>query len=544
MVIADRPVGEIVPIEWARMPGRTILQWDKDDCAAMGLVKFDLLGLGMLSALHYTQDLVRDHEGVDVDLARLDLADPAVFEMLCQADAVGVFQVESRAQLATLPRLKPTTFYDLVVEVALIRPGPIQGGSVHPYLRRRAGEAWQHPHPLLARSLDRTLGVPLFQEQVMQMAVDVAGFTAAEADQLRRAMGSKRSTRKMDRLRDRFFAGAAANGVPDDLAERIFDQVHAFAGYGFPEAHSMSFALLVYASAYLKRYHPAAFCAGLLRAQPMGFYSPQSLVADARRHGVRVRHADIAASLPQPTLEADPASTGRQAVRLGLAAIRGIGEDLAEAIVNCRESDGPFADMADLGRRVRLTAPQMESLATAGVFDSYGISRRTALWHAGAAAAERLDRLPGTTVLGTAPPLPGMSTLEVTAADLWATGISPDTHPVQYLREHLKDTGAIPTGDVTGIKDGTRILVGGVVTHRQRPATAGGITFLNLEDETGMCNVLCSPGLWERYRTVAVTSSALLVRGIVQAAEGVVTVIADRLEGLDLRTIHQSRDFR
>ncbi|HEX3789802.1 MAG TPA: error-prone DNA polymerase [Pseudonocardiaceae bacterium] len=544
MVIADRPVSEIVPIEWARMADRSILQWDKDDCAAIGLVKFDLLGLGMLSAIHYTLDLVRDHEGVDLDLARLDLADPAVYDMLCAADAVGVFQVESRAQLATLPRLRPRKFYDLVVEVALIRPGPIQGGSVHPYLRRRAGERWEHAHPLLARSLDRTLGVPLFQEQVMQMAVDVAGFTASEADLLRRAMGAKRSTRKMDRLRDRFFAGAEANGVTGELALHIFEQVRAFSGYGFPEAHSMSFALLVYASAFLKHYHPAAFCAGLLRAQPMGFYSPQSLVADARRHGVTVRGPDLAASLGHATLEPAPDSTGGQAVRLGLAAVRGVGEELAERIVTERAAHGIFVDLTDLGRRVRLTVPQLETLATAGAFDSLGVNRREALWQAGAAAGERPDRLPGTTVVGAAPALPGMSAWELTAADLWATGISPDTHPVRYLREYLDQVGALPTAKVTEVADGTRILVGGAVTHRQRPATAGGITFLNLEDETGMLNVLCSPGLWARFRTVAVVSPALLVRGVVQAAENVVTLVADHLAGLDLRTVHRSRDFR
>jgi error-prone DNA polymerase len=311
MVISHQPVSEIVPVEWGRMQDRSVLQWDKDDCAIIGLVKFDLLGLGMLSALHYMIDLVAEHHHTTVDIGTLDLADPKVYEMLCAADAVGVFQVESRAQLATLPRLRPRKFYDLVVEVALIRPGPIQGGSVHPYIRRRRGEEqWEHAHPLLASSLDRTLGVPLFQEQVMQMAVAVASFTPAEADQLRRAMGAKRSSAKMRALRARFFAGCAANGLDEQLAARIFEQIHAFSGYGFPEAHSMSFALLVYASAWFKRYYPAAFCAGLLRAQPMGFYSPQSLVADARRHGVRVREPDINTSLTHATLQPDPDSTG------------------------------------------------------------------------------------------------------------------------------------------------------------------------------------------------------------------------------------------
>ncbi|NBH02800.1 error-prone DNA polymerase, partial [Amycolatopsis sp. SID8362] len=343
MVLSKQPVSEVVPVEWAAMADRSVLQWDKDDCAAVGLVKFDLLGLGMLSALHYTIDLIAEHHGSTVDLGKLDLADPAVYDMLCEADAIGVFQVESRAQLATLPRLRPREFYDLVVEVALIRPGPIQGGSVHPYIRRRRGEEkWQHAHPLLASSLDRTLGVPLFQEQVMQMAVDVASFTPSEADKLRRAMGAKRSSAKMKALMARFFAGCAANGLDRELAERIFEQIHAFSGYGFPEAHSMSFALLVYASAWVKRYYPAAFCAGLLRAQPMGFYSPQSLVADARRHGVRVREPDINASLVHATLEPDPDSTGGVALRLGLAGVRHLGDDPAAAIVAERDAGGPY----------------------------------------------------------------------------------------------------------------------------------------------------------------------------------------------------------
>ncbi|SFP51387.1 error-prone DNA polymerase [Amycolatopsis arida] len=543
MVICDRPVSEVVPVEWARMPGRTVLQWDKDDCASVGLVKFDLLGLGMLSALHYAVDLVAEHEGVPIDLADLDLADPAVYDMLCRADAVGVFQVESRAQLATLPRLRPREFYDLVVEVALIRPGPIQGGSVHPYIRRRNGqEEWRHEHPLLAGALDRTLGVPLFQEQVMRMAVDVAGFSPAEADQLRRAMGAKRSTARMERLRARFFAGAVANGVPEELAGRIFEQIRAFADYGFPEAHAMSFALLVYASAYLKHYHPAAFCAALLRAQPMGFYSPQSLVADARRHGVVVRGPDVNASLAHPTLESCSDSTGGPAVRLGLAGVRGLGEDTAASLVAERDDGEAFRGIADLARRVRLTEPQLEALATAGAFDGFGVERRQALWAAGAAARTRPGHLPGTVVTA-APALPGMTRLEVAAADVWATGISPGSYPIEFLRERLTELGALPTARLPEVADGTRVLVGGAVTHRQRPTTAGGITFLNLEDETGMVNVVCSAGLWARQRTVARTSPAMLVRGLLQNAEGVVTLVADRLHPLDMRVDHRSRDF-
>ncbi|WP_410623972.1 error-prone DNA polymerase [Amycolatopsis sp. cmx-8-4] len=546
MVISKQPVSEVVPVEWATMADRSILQWDKDDCTSVGLVKFDLLGLGMLSALHYMIDLVAVHHGSTVDIGKLDLADPGVYDMLCEADAVGVFQVESRAQLATLPRLRPRKFYDLVVEVALIRPGPIQGGSVHPYIRRRRGEEqWQHAHPLLSGSLDRTLGVPLFQEQVMQMAVDVASFTGAEADQLRRAMGAKRSSAKMHALMARFFAGCEANGLDRELATRIFEQIHAFSGYGFPEAHSMSFALLVYASAWFKLYYPAAFCAGLLRAQPMGFYSPQSLVADARRHGVLVREPDIDASLAHATLEPEPDSTGAVALRLGLAGVRHLGDDVAEAIVAERDAHGPFASIGDLTRRVQLKKTAVEALATAGAFSGFTPDRRQALWAAGAAAATRPGHLPGLAPGLDAPALPGMTRFEVTAADLWATSVSPDSHPVQYLREYLDKRGALTVADLARAKDGTRVWVGGAVTHRQRPATAGGITFFNLEDETGMANVLVSPGLWNRQRLVARTSAALLVRGQVQAAEGVVTLVADRLERLDLSmATGPSRDFR
>ncbi|MDS0140539.1 MULTISPECIES: error-prone DNA polymerase [unclassified Amycolatopsis] len=546
MVIAHTPVSEIVPVEWATKKDRTVLQWDKDDCAEIGLVKFDLLGLGMLSALRYSVDLVAQHHDREVDLGELDLADPAVYDMLCEADAIGVFQVESRAQLGTLPRLRPRKFYDLVVEVALIRPGPIQGGSVHPYIRRRRGEeAWSHAHPLLADSLDRTLGVPLFQEQVMQMARDVASFTAAEADQLRRAMGAKRSGAKMHALMARFFAGCEANGIERPLAERIFEQIHAFSGYGFPEAHSMSFALLVYASAWFKRYYPAAFCAGLLRAQPMGFYSPQSLVADARRHGVLVREPDINTSLVHATLEPETASTGGVALRLGLAGIRQVGTDVAEAIVAERNTNGPFGSIGELTERVQLKQPVAEALATAGAFAALGPDRRQALWAAGAAARTRDGHLPGIAAGVDAPALPGMTALEVAAADVWATGITPDRHPVQFVREHLDALGVVPAARVLDVVDRSRIKVGGAVTHKQRPATAGGITFLNLEDETGMINVVVHPSTWTKFRQILATSSALVIRGQAQVTQGTASVVADQITPLDLRALAaRSRDFR
>ena len=326
---ATGPCSKCVPVEWGRMPGRTVLQWDKDDCAAVGLVKFDLLGLGMLEALHGTVDLVREFHGVEVDLALIPQED-AVYDMVCEADTVGVFQIESRAQMATLPRLRPRHFYDLVVEIALIRPGPIQGGSVHPYIRRRNGEEpVTYLHPLLEKSLKKTLGVPLFQEQLMQMAIDVAGFSAADADQLRQAMGSKRSRARMEELRGRFFEGMAVNGIDEETGDVIWDKLAAFANYGFPESHSVSFAYLVYSSCWLKYHYPAAFCAALLNAQPMGFWSPATLTADARRHGVRVFGPDVNASRATACLEADPESAGGFAIRMGIGSVRSVGDEAA-----------------------------------------------------------------------------------------------------------------------------------------------------------------------------------------------------------------------
>ena len=556
MVICDRPIIEVCPVEWGRMPGRSVLQWDKDDCAAVELVKFDLLGLGMLSALHYAYDMIE----LELDLGDMRLDDPEIYDMLRRADSVGVFQVESRAQMATLPRLKPDKFYDLVVEVALIRPGPIQGGSVHPYIRRKNGlEAPTVPHPLMANALAKTLGVPLFQEQLMQLAIDVAGFDPAEADQLRRAMGSKRSKDKMDKIRQRLYEGMAERGIEGALADELFVKLSAFANYGFPESHAMSFAYLVYASAWLKRYHPAPFCAALLNAQPMGFYSPQSLVDDARRHGVEVRRPDINLSDAAAVLESDASTRwsalpgepphawglGGPAVRMGLSSIRTLGADLAAAIESERRANGPYRDMVDLARRTGCTTAHLEALATADAFAGFGLTRREALWAAGAAAQDRPDRLPGTVTGTEAPALPGMDDVDRLVADVWATGLSPDAHPAQFLRGELDRRGALPIARVGRVESGTRIRVGGIVTHRQRPATAGGVTFVNLEDETGMLNVTCSPGLWQRYRRVARTSSALLVRGrLEKTAEGVLNLVADHLETLTPPVTPASRDFR
>ncbi len=542
MVLCDRPIIEVCPVERARMPGRTVLQWDKDDCAEVGLVKFDLLGLGMLAALHDMIDLVAVHHGIDVDLAALPQQDE-VYDMLCRADAVGVFQVESRAQLATLPRLRPRTFYDLVIEVAIIRPGPIQGGSVHPYIRRRNGEEpVTYLHPSLRPALERTLGVPLFQEQLMQMAVDAAGLSAAEADQLRQAMGAKRSSERMERLRRRLFDGMAERGITGGTAEMIYGQIAAFADFGFPESHSVSFAYLVYASAWMKLHYPAAFLAGLLNNQPMGFYAPQTLVADARRHGVVVHRADVNRGAASATLEHDPSSTGNTAVRLGLAGVRDVGEDLAERIA----AHAPYSSIEELVRRVGVPRRALESLATAGALCSMSDDddRRGSLWTAGAVAWQTADRLPGTAT-GTRPPaLPPMSDEERTVADLQATGISPDRFPVEYVRGELDARDVVSAAGLAEIEHGRRVRVAGVVTHRQQPATAGGTVFVNLEDETGMTNVICSPGLWRAQRQVATGAAALIVTGRVERSGEAISIVAQRLEPLVLRAPARARDFR
>ncbi len=543
MVICDRPVGEVCPVEWGRMPNRTVLQWDKDDCATIGLVKFDLLGLGMLSALHYAVDLVREHENLEVDFAQLDLEEPAVYEMLQRADSVGVFQVESRAQMATLPRLKPRTFYDLVVEVALIRPGPIQGGSVHPYIRRRNGlEPVVYDHPVMERSLSKTLGIPLFQEQLMQLAVDVAGFDAGEADQLRRAMGAKRSSAKMEKLKARLYDGMRTiHGLTGPIADRIYERLLAFANFGFAESHALSFAALVFYSSWLKLHHPAAFTAALLRAQPMGFYSPQSLVADARRHGVTIRRPDITSSGAQADLE--PGPNDKPAIRLGLAGIRTVGTELADRIVAARP-EGGYRDIDQLTRAVTLSTAHAEALATSGALDTLSKDRRSALWAAGAAAGERAGTLPGTMVGLDAPALPGMSEIELTVADIWATGISPQAYPTEFSRDALTAMGVVTARDLGVMEHGTRVLVAGMVTHRQRPATASGIIFINLEDESGMINVVCSTGFWSKYRKVARGSPSLLVRGMLERQGAAFSVLAERIAPLPLVASTPSRDFR
>ncbi len=584
MVLTARPVGEVVPIERARMDHRTVLQWDKDDCAWMGLVKFDLLGLGMLGALQHTFDLVAEHTGERWDLETLPKEEAGVYDMLCRADSIGVFQVESRAQIGTLPRLRPRRFYDLVIEIALIRPGPIQGGAVHPYIRRKLGrEPVDYLHPSLEPILERTLGVPLFQEQLMQIATDIGGCSGDEADLLRRAMGSKRGIEKIERLRDKLYSGMKAKGISDEVADILYARIEAFADFGFAESHSISFALLVYASSWLKLHYPAAFLAGLLRSQPMGFYSPQSLVADARRHGVEVLRPDIAASAVSADLEpiagrtgptgmdscplaeqppvppfvpgadhrlGDHRRDGHHAVRLGLTSVQQIGEGDAERIVAAR-GERPFRDMADVARRSRLSVAQMESLATAGAFDGFGLSRREALWNAG--YIDHLEQLEGTAVTVPPPMLPGMTEVELTTADLWATGISPGEHPLEHLRSLLRGHGVLAVTDLSGYETGRRVRVAGLITHRQRPYTAGGVTFLNLEDETGMLNVVVFGSVWQRHRRVARNAAGVVVRGVVEHSDGAVNLKAETLDRIEslypdaasaLPAKHRARDFR
>lgn len=580
MVLTDRPVGEVCPIEHARKDGRTVLQWDKDDCAWMGLVKFDLLGLGMLAAIQHCFDLVAEHCGETWTLHSLPKEEAGVYDQLCRADSIGVFQVESRAQMGMLPRLLPRRFYDLVIEVALVRPGPIQGGAVHPYIKRRTGaEPVDYLHPSLEPVLERTLGVPLFQEQLMQMAMAVGGCTAEDADLLRRAMGSKRGKVKIESLRVKLYAGMASNGITGEVADGIYTRIEAFASFGFAESHSISFALLVYASAWLRLHYPAAFLAALLRSQPMGFYSGQTLVADARRHGVTVLGPDLHRSAATSGVELrDPAITGptgmsacacaeqppvgpfdpaapirdaehrrdgHHVVRLGLEEITGIGPLVAVRIVAERERGGRFLDLGDLARRTGLTSAQLEALASSGACGDLGVDRRQALWQSGPASRERPDQLSGSAITVQPPLFAMMDDTETLIADLATTGISPADHIIRPMRPALESAGILAAASLRAGESGRRIRVAGVVTHRQRPATASGITFVSLEDETGLVNVICSVGVWKRYARVARESPGLIVRGILERSpEGIVNVVADRLDPLGGGIRPSSRDFQ
>ena len=563
MVIADRPLWHVVPLEWGRMEGRTVIQWDKDDSAAVGVVKFDLLGLGMLNALHLAHDLIEDQHGIDIDLARIP-QEPTLYRSITRSDTVGVFQIESRAQMATLPKMKPKTFYDLAVEVALIRPGPIQGQSVHPYLRRRNGEEpVRYPHPLTEPILKKTLGVPIFQEQLMEMARLCAGFDGSQADRLRQAMTHKRSETAMSRLKDEVFAGMAANGIGGAAADEIWEKLQGFASFGFPESHSVSFAYIVYMSVWLRFHYPAEFLAGLLNAQPMGFYSPNSLVQDSQRHGVVVHGPDVNVSWHDCTMEAidtdpddivtylgeswrrgrgpvDDSIRPAVAVRMGLRYVRNLGEREITTIEAARILSGPFSSPEDLAFRTGLDVDALEGLAAAGALESVGLGRREGLWAAGALAEidpERLALSPGVK----SPPLPGMSAEESHRADLWSTGVS-SRHPMSFVRDQLPDClTAAETLEMQ--RHGARIKVAGVITHRQRPGTAKGVHFLNLEDETGLLNIVVLPDVWSKHRQIVRKSPALVIYGRLEFNDGVTNIVAREFEPIGVQTV-KSRDFR
>ena len=528
MVIAHGPLGEVVPLENATMAERTVTQWDKDDLAALGILKIDLLGLGMLTVLDGAFRLIEAHEAQQIDLASIPPDDPAVYDLICAADTIGVFQIESRAQMTMLPRLRPRTFYDLVIEVAIIRPGPIQGDLVHPYLRRRQGrEPVEFAHPSLEPLLRRTLGVPLFQEQGMKLAIVAAGFTPGEADELRRAMGHKRSHEKLRALDEKLLAGMRAHGLADEAAKKLRDQLAAFADYGFPESHAASFALLVYASAWLKRHHPAAFTCALLAAQPMGFYAPGTIVADAQRHGVPMLPVCARRSAWTPGLER--AHGGQLAVRLGLASLQGVG-DAARATFTAARQHVPFRSIGDFARRSGLPRAALERLAAADGFAGFGLTRREALWQVTALERAPLPLAP-TPPIDPAP-LAQMTPHEELVADHIGLGLSLDRHPVGLRRAALDAAGVLRAADLARARGGQRAEVAGVVIVRQRPPTAKGMVFITLEDESGLANLVFTPDVYERLRPLARDQLLLVARGRVERDGGVVNLRVDDLARL------------
>ena len=588
-VLTREPLRTVVPIEPASMPGRTVIQWERDDLDPAGLVKIDLLGLGMLTVLQDCLKYIHAARGVSLDLAALDMTDQAVYDDLCRADTIAVFQVESRAQMNTLPRLKPRCFYDLVVEVALIRPGPIQGDMVNPYLRRRLGEeAVTFAHPSLEPALKRTLGVPLFQEQGMQVAITAAGFTPGEADVLRKAMGHKRSRERMAAICEKLIAGMRKNGIDEETARRIYNQINAFADYGFPESHAASFALIVYASAYLRHYYAPEFLAAMLNAQPMGFYSVGTLIEDARRHGVVVRPIDLRTSAwdhslelpdrvvvpfdkhvttrPQATghrpqerpaargqrpEETPPTSHSVPVVRLGLRLVRGLGSAAREKLEKALH-DGPFTDIGDFVRRSGVDQGAVRALCEAGAFDSMVADhppnqrRRVALWRAlDAMRGEAGPLAPRPQATGHRPqepqapgprpqaPFPPMTRIELTDADYRMTGLSLNGHPMRHLRQILSPN-AIRTADdlMRNGRDGERVAHAGLVIVRQRPGTAKGFVFLSMEDETGILNVVVTPKRFERQALLISNSPLLLIRGTLQVEHGVVNLRGESFHAL------------
>jgi error-prone DNA polymerase len=546
MVICAEQLDAIVPLQPATMPGRVIVQWDKDDCADMGIIKVDLLGLGMMAVLKDTVSLIRNHHKEEIDLAHLPPDDPAVYETLQRADTMGLFQVESRAQMSCLPRLKPRTFYDIVVEVAIIRPGPIVGNMLHPYLRRREGE--EEPvslHPLLEPVLKRTLGVPLFQEQLLRMAMIVADFSGGEAEELRRAMGFKRSEQRMADIEKRLRFGMDKKGIIGDVQDRIVQSITSFALYGFPESHAISFALIAYASAWLKCNYLAAFTAAMLNNQPMGFYSPLTLVKDAQRHALRFQPVDVTRSDWPCTLEEHD---GDWQVRLGLNYVKGLSKRTGEMIV-ARRTEQPFTGIDDFTRRVRPSRNEVTALAELGALNSLSngaaTHRREVLWHAEASLRQPHDLLAGANGTPEPSPLAQMRPEERLEADVRNSGLTIGAHPMRYRRAELSRHGITPAVRLASVRDGAWVHVAGIVICRQQPQTAKGFVFLSLEDETGIANAILRPDVFERFHAVVLGNSALILRGPLQNQKGVVSVKVRSVRPLSWNSIAvSSHDFR
>ena len=540
-VMSRGPLARLVPVENTAMPERTVIQWDKDDLDALGLLKVDILALGMLSAIRRMLAIVGQRSGRRLEMHEIPEGDKATYDMLCRADSMGVFQVESRAQMAMLPRLRPRSFYDLVIEVALVRPGPIQGEMVHPYLKRRQGkERIEKISPAVDAVLARTCGVPIFQEQVMQLAIVAAGFTPGEADQLRRAMAAWRRKGDLARYQDKLRQGMAANGLPAEFAERIIQQIQGFGEYGFPESHAASFALLVYASAWLKRHHPAAFLCGLLNSQPMGFYSPSILVQDARRHGVAVLPPDVTASDWESCVDPDGA------VRLGLREISGLSRAVGESVAVHRQKQ-PFSNVADLAARAGLMRRDLDLLAAADALQSLAGHRRQAAWSASAEnVAVQGDLFAGHAPRESAVELKAPGEGENLVADYLSLGLTLRRHPLTLLRRHLAEHRFVPAADLRASGDRALVRAAGIVVGRQRPGTATGIVFVTLEDESGLTNVVVQPRLVERQRRELLGATLLGVFGQLQVEGEVVHLVAKRLVDLSAwlgRLQTSSRDF-
>jgi len=527
-LLGHEPVHDLVPIENATMPERTVIQWDKNDVEDLGLFKVDLLGLGGLTQLDLCFQLLREHRGIDLSMATIPPGDEATYDMICKSDTVGVFQIESRAQMAMLPRLRPRNFYDLVIEISIVRPGPITGGMVHPYLRRRQGkEKVDFPHELLRPVLERTLGVPLFQEQVMRLAMVVADYTPGEADQLRRDMAAWHRTGRMERHRERLISRMQAKGIAVEFAERVFEQIRGFGEYGFPESHAASFALIAYATAWLKCHYPAEFACSLLNAQPMGFYMPATIVEDAKRHDVVARSIDIQTSDWDCTLECCAASAGGFAVRMGIRYVKGLGEREWKKILRARAL-APFSSLEDFARRASLDEGSLSALAEAGAFDSLQIDRRTALWDVRRWARTQNESL----TLPARERQPGfapLSEFEEVGWDYRRTSHSARRHPLEPMRSSLIRHGLPDARTVASMQNGARIRYAGLVICRQRPGTAGGVVFMTLEDETGFLNAVVWQSVFQRYSVLAKTVSFLGITGKLQVEDGVVHLVAEEL---------------